>query len=44
MIRTIAVVFIAFLMTATLSACGKKGDPKPPDQNSTYPQKYPKAR
>ncbi len=44
MIRTIALIFAAFLMAASLSACGKKGDPIAPDKNSSYPQQYPKTR
>jgi predicted small lipoprotein YifL len=44
MIRLTTLFLAAFLMTVSLSACGKKGDPKPPDKNSTYPQQYPKTR
>jgi predicted small lipoprotein YifL len=40
----LALIFAALLFAAPLSACGKKGDPKPPDKNSSYPQKYPKSR
>lgn len=44
MIRSISVFLAALLLAATLSACGKKGDPRPPDKNSSYPQQYPKSR
>ena len=27
---------------AALAACGKKGDPKPPDRNSDFPKQYPR--
>jgi hypothetical protein len=33
---------LVLLIAVTLSACGKKGDPKPPtDQPLTYPKVYP---
>ncbi len=44
MSRILAVLFAAILMTVSLSSCGKKGEPKPPDKNSTYPEQYPKPR
>lgn len=44
MTRLLALCFAALLLAAPLSACGKKGDPKPPDPDSTYPQQYPKPR
>jgi len=43
-IRFIALLFAVALLAAPLSACGKKGDPKPPDKDSTYPQQYPRSR
>ena len=42
--RIIVLIVSVLLLAAPLGACGKKGDPKPPDKNSTYPQHYPKAR
>lgn len=44
MIRIVTLIFAVTLLAAPLGACGKKGDPKPPDKNSTYPQQYPKTR
>ncbi len=44
MTRILALVFVAILAAAPLTGCGKKGDPKPPEKSSTYPQQYPKAR
>ena len=38
LIGSIAVLLIA---AAFLAGCGKKGDPEPPDPNSTYPETYP---
>jgi predicted small lipoprotein YifL len=33
---------LVMLIAATLAGCGKKGDPKPPDdQPVTYPKAYP---
>ena len=42
--RFLVLFFAALLFAAPLSACGKKGDPKAPDKNSTYPQQYPTTR
>lgn len=42
--RFLVLFFAALLLAAPLSACGKKGDPKPPDKNSSYPQQYPQSR
>ena len=42
--RIIVLIVSVLLLAAPLGACGKKGDPKPTDKNSTYPQQYPKAR
>lgn len=40
--RRLAVSFLALLLTATaLSACGRKGNPAPPDEGSLYPRQYP---
>ena len=44
MTRIVALLFAAILLAAPLSGCGKKGDPKPPDKNSSYPQQYPRTR
>lgn len=44
MTRIVVLIFAALLFAAPLTACGKKGDPKPPDKNSTYPEQYPKSR
>ena len=42
--RIIVLIVSVLLLAAPLGACGKKGDPKTLDKNSTYPQQYPKAR
>jgi len=42
--RILVLIFSVLLLATPLNACGKKGDPKPPDKSSTYPQKYPKVR
>lgn len=44
MSRLIAVILLALAMSAPLSACGKKGDPEPPDEGRSFPQQYPRAR
>lgn len=42
--RVLVLFLSALLLAAPLGACGKKGDPKPPDKNSSYPQQYPRSR
>ena len=42
--RVLVLIIASLLFALPLSACGKKGDPKPPDKNSSYPQQYPKVR
>ncbi len=44
MSQFLTLILAAMLLAAPLTACGKKGDPKPPDKNSAYPQQYPKLR
>lgn len=44
MTRILAMICVAFLISVSVSACGKKNAPKPPDKESTYPQKYPRYR
>ncbi len=44
MTRLFAMIFMAVVLTVSLSACGKKNAPKPPDEKSAYPQDYPKPR
>jgi len=44
MIRPIAIFLFAVFLAASLSACGKKGDPKPPSEHSQYPRTYPSAK
>ena len=41
--KIFAFVFMATILSGPLSACGKKGDPKPPGK-SEYPRTYPKPR
>lgn len=38
--RTILAVMLAVLLATSVSACGKKGDPKSPD-GGTFPRQYP---
>ena len=42
MIRLLNLLVLAFFLTASLSACGKKGDPKPPNKDTQYPRTYPR--
>ncbi len=44
MIRLLTVFLLAGFLAASLSACGKKGDPKPPSENSQYPRTYPATK
>jgi len=39
--RFIWSVAVLVLAAALLAGCGKKGDPKPPDPSSTFPETYP---
>ena len=40
-IALIGGVAMLLIAAALLAGCGKKGDPEPPDPNSTYPETYP---
>lgn len=40
MTRVLTIALVAVLMTASLSACGRKGAPEAPP-GSTYPSDYP---
>lgn len=42
MTRIVTVLLLALALAAPLGACGKKGDPKPPDRNSDFPKQYPR--
>ena len=44
MIRLLAAILLAGFLAASLSACGKKGDPKPPSKDSQYPRTYPSTK
>ena len=44
MIRLLAIILLALAMSAPLSACGKKGDPEPPDKGTSFPKQYPRSR
>jgi len=35
-------VCIAIMIAGPLAACGKKGDPEPPDETSQFPRTYPR--
>ncbi len=43
MIRLLAAFLLAGFLAVSLSACGKKGDPKPPRDDSQNPRNYPKT-
>jgi predicted small lipoprotein YifL len=38
--RVLALLFLLALALPALAACGRKGQPEPPE-GSTYPQQYP---
>ncbi|MCZ6765202.1 MAG: hypothetical protein O7C63_09735 [Alphaproteobacteria bacterium] len=40
--RVLAALCVLALVAAPLAACGKKGDPEPPDKTSQFPRTYPK--
>ena len=44
MIRLLTVILRAGFLAVSLSACGKKGYPKPPAENSQYPRNYPSTK
>jgi predicted small lipoprotein YifL len=44
MIRLLSVILLTAFLAVSLSACGKKGAPKPPSENSQYPRTYPSAK
>jgi len=44
MIRLLTAFLLAGFMAVSLSACGKKGDPKPPIENNQYPRTYPSTK
>ncbi len=44
MTRLFSVILLAGFLAASLSACGKKGDPKPPSENTSYPRTYPSTK
>jgi len=44
MIRLLTVILLAGFLAVSLSACGKKGDPKAPTENSQYPRNYPSTK
>ena len=44
MIRLLAAILLAGFLAASLSACGKKGDPKPPGEKTSYPRTYPSTK
>jgi predicted small lipoprotein YifL len=35
------IALAAIVLAISLSACGKRGDPEPPNKESTYPRTYP---
>ena len=41
--RLLTVLLLALALAAPLSACGKKGSPKPPDRDTVFPKQYPKG-
>ena len=41
MSRLLTALVLALGLALTLSACGKKAPPKPPSDDSAFPQSYP---
>ncbi len=41
MSRMLTALVLALALVFSLSACGKKGPPKPPSEDSVFPQSYP---
>lgn len=39
--RLLAVLCALVLVAGPIAACGKKGDPEPPDETSQFPRTYP---
>jgi predicted small lipoprotein YifL len=44
MIRLLSIILLTGFLAVSLSACGKKGDPKPPSENSQHPRTYPSTK
>ncbi|MDA0661205.1 MAG: hypothetical protein O3B08_00020 [Proteobacteria bacterium] len=42
MSRLVILLLLTVAMAMPLSACGKKGDPKPPSRDSEFPRQYPR--
>jgi predicted small lipoprotein YifL len=41
---TLPVTVLVLVASLAIAACGKKGDPEPPDANSKFPNQYPTAQ
>jgi len=41
LLRALALLVLVSALAAPLAACGKKGPPVPPDEDSVYPRTYP---
>lgn len=39
--RLCVLVLLTTALALPIAACGKKGSPQSPDENSTYPRQYP---
>ncbi len=39
--RRVAIVVLLALVVLPLAGCGKKGDPEPPDGETSFPRTYP---
>ncbi len=42
LLRALALLVLVAALAAPLAACGKKGPPTAPDENSDYPRTYPR--
>jgi predicted small lipoprotein YifL len=41
LLRALALLLLVSALAAPLAACGKKGPPTPPGEDSVYPRSYP---
>ncbi len=41
MSRPLTVLLLAVILAFSVGACGKKGPPKPPSEDSAFPRSYP---
>ncbi|MFN4282933.1 MAG: hypothetical protein ACK4NA_09865 [Alphaproteobacteria bacterium] len=41
LLRSVTLLLLVAALAGPLAACGKKGPPSAPDEDSTYPRTYP---